>query len=52
MFSGVSLNPAMMLSSGCQALELRERVHGGARCWCVQLCLSEGEDNLFDFTEV
>ena len=52
MFSGVSLNPGMMLSSGCQALELRERVHGGARCWCVQLCLSEGEDNLFDFTEV
>ena len=32
MFSGVSLNPSVMLSSGCQALELRERVHGGARC--------------------
>ena len=46
MFSSVSLSPAAMLSSGCQALELRERVHGGARCWCVQLCQREGEDNL------
>ena len=38
MFSGVSLASAAMLSSGCQALELRERVHGGARGWCVLLC--------------
>ena len=38
MFSGVPLSSAAMLSSGCQALELRERVHGGARGWCVLLC--------------
>ena len=39
-----------MLSSGCQALELRERAHGGARGWCVLLCCreieKEGEDNI------
>ena len=56
MFSGVSLSPVAMLSSGCQALELRERAHGGARGWYVLLCWreieKEGEDNIFSFTKV
>ena len=50
MFNGVSLSPVAMLSNGCQALELRERAHGGARGWCVLLCWreieKEGEDNI------
>ena len=39
MFSSVSLSPAAMLSSGCQALELRERVHGeqgAGMCSCAR----------------
>ena len=39
MFSGVSLSPATMLGSGCQALELREReymeVRGAGVCCCA-----------------